>query len=680
MSCQQVTTVNKEVKHQRQRYTFTLFSFGFVWNKSTNMWYLTSENDSRVIYIVSSEKQIVIGRSIDNQVCDFAIPDDPSISRKHATLALSENCLFLQDLGSRYGTFINNDKAEVNANIKLNENDVVKFGKMNSLWKVNVINLITCTSTLKGENLQNLKLILSRIGGMLKGDWDETCNYLTMPAITLTIKVVLALVQGSNIVTVEFWNKCLESVTNLIALPDPHEYLPQVVESTLNREVVSFLPDARRKTLFQDKKFVFFSRRQYEMYKPVLLQSGASPVLLSECRMTISMLCAQDVIVIQYIVTGVSQETQTQKKTINDIVNQLKSKGKRVVADPEIGLAILYCSMDKYCNPNFSFTSEVVNQASAPVKTSSKVLAQESQDPVPQQKRENVNINESVTSQESYEKHSNKRKLSEFTSEAQVSLNKKVATTSFAVNVKSESAKRRISGNDDSSMNPAKKVAVDKENSDVLSNPTEQVENDDSNDMFNFVKSAATNSGVVSKAKKLNLSRPQKRKLNETNDDEDLFNFVQNKVPTNSDDKTDTNTSKQNLFHINKKNKNESDETAEVPNVPKREILSAQDILAMRGSKLKELMEHNSNVINTVKKEKCEELEEQMNKLDLCTTIVKTCNNLIVKREPQIVTDNSCAINTSLKNFKKFKKVWPLKRQVTIIHASQISFDDNTAA
>lgn len=642
------------------------------------MWYLTSENDTRVIYIVSPAAQIVIGRSVDNQVCDFAIPDDPSISRKHATLAVTDNGLFLQDLGSRYGTFVNTDKADANSNIKLNENDVVKFGKMHSVWKVNVVNLITCTSTLKGENLQNLKLIISKIGGILKGDWDEICNYLTMPAITLTIKVVLALVEGSNIVTVEFWNKCLESVTNLTKLPDPQDFLPQVVESTLNREVVSFLPDSRRKALFQGKKFIFFSRRQFEMYKLVLVKSGASPLLLSECRMTISMLCASDVVVIQYIMTGASQETQSQKKTINDIVNQLKSKGKRVVADAEIGLAILYCSMDKYCNPNFSFTSEVVKQTSAPLKNS-KVLAQESQEPGVQQKRENVNINESVASEETFDNHSNKRKLGEFTSEAQVNPSKKAAS---AVNVKSESAKRRISDNDNESLNPAKKAAIDKENNSNVQHPSEQVENEDCNDMFNFVKKVATNSGVENKAKKLNLSRPQKRKLNDTNDDEDLFNFVQIKNQTNDDVMNNTNTSKQNLFNINKKKKDESDGTPEESQVPKKEGLTAEEISAMRGSKLKELMERNltCNTLNTVKKEKTEELEEQMNKLDLCTTVVKICNNLIVKREPLNVTENSFANNTSVKNFKTFKKVWPLKRQVTIIQASQISFGENTAA
>lgn len=647
------------------------------------MWYLTSENDDRVIYVISLAHQITIGRSVDNQVCDFAIPDDPSISRKHAVMAIADNCLFLQDLSSRYGTSINNEKVEVNTNIKLNENDIVKFGKMNSVWKVNVINHITCTSTLKGENLQSLKLTIAKIDGVLKGDWDDTCNYLTMPAITLTIKVVLALVQGSNIVTVEFWNKCLESVTNLTALPDPHIFLPQVVESTLNREVVSFLPDARRKALFQEKKFIFFSRRQFEMYKPVLVKSGASPMLLSECKMTISMLCAQDVIVIQYVMTTTSQETQSQKKTINDIVNQLKGKGKRVVADAEIGLAILYCSMDKYCNPNFSFTAEVVKLTPAPTKVS-KVLAQESQEPVSQQKRENVNINESVTSQESNEKLSNKRKFCELTSEAQVNPNKKIATTCLAVNVKSESSKRKISGNDENPLNPAKKVAIDNENSNNIPlNTSECVENEssNSNDMFNFVKTVATNSGVESKAKKLNLTRPQKRKLNDTIGDEgDLFNFVQNKVQAKDDVMTDTNTSRQSLFSINKKKNDESEETVQVSHVQKSEGLSAEDISAMRGSKLKELMEQNLNTLYTVKKEKSEELEEQMNKLDLGTTIVKTCNNLIVKREPHIVTENSFTKSVSQKNFKTFKKVWPLKKQVTIIQASHISIGDNRAA
>ncbi|KAF9424024.1 hypothetical protein HW555_000733 [Spodoptera exigua] len=520
------------------------------------------------------------------------------------------------------------------------------------------------------------------MNGILKGDWDDTCNYLTMPAITLTIKVVLALVQGSDIVTVDFWNKCLENITNFMVLPDPKEYLPKIVESTLNKEVVSFLPDSRRRTLFKGKKFVFFSKRQHEMYKTVLFKSGATPMLLSECRMTTSMLCAENMIVIQYIASGASQETQSQKKTINDIVAQLKNKGKRVVADAEIGLAILYCSLDKYCNPNFSFTSEVVKQTQAPVKQS-KVLAPESQDPDSEQKKENIVIDESLMSEEQANNHSNKRKFSEVTTEGQVNANKKLATSCLVANVKTESVKRRLS-DDDKSLNPTKKVAMDKENnSETLQNNPPETADNDSNDVFNFVKTGSTNNTMGNKVKKLNLARPQKRKINDNNADENLFNFVQTAVQNSQDVKSDTNnTPKQNfsIFNINKKKNDTQDAVEGNIIVPKIKGLSADEISAMRGSKLKELMEQNSRTLPTLKKEKCEELEEQMNKLDLCCTIVTSCNNLIVKRESIIETDISSVQNTSLKNFKKFKKVWPIRRSTCSINASSINLSDNTAA
>ncbi|XP_026725317.1 nibrin [Trichoplusia ni] len=626
------------------------------------MWYLTSQNDTRIIYIVSSN-QVLIGRSTDNEVCNFAIADDPSISRKHATLTAMDNGLFLQDLGSRYGTYINNstDKVEMNTNTKLKENDIVKFGKMNSIWKVNVANLITCTSTLKGDNLQNLRLTLSKLGGILKSDWDDTCCYLTMPGITLTIKVVLALVQGSNIVTTEFWNKCLENVSNCETLPDPQDFVPEVMESTLNKEVVSFQPDNRRSSIFTGKKFIFFSRRQHEMYKTVLVKSGATPMLLSECRMTISMLCSPDVVVIQYTSTGVSQETQSQRSQMTDIVNQLKNKGKRVVADAEIGLAILFCSSNKYCNPNFSFSSEVVKQISAPQK-SSKVLAQESQEPTSQQKQPNVKINESLVSEDGYDKLSVKRKLSDVITEIEVNPSKRIATC-FVAEVKVESAKRGYPDDNDEFSKPPKKMAIENEK-----NSSEQASNDDSN-MFNFVK-APTTTESEKKPKKLNLSKPQKRKLNDNQPEGNLFNFIQ----TDEDDVNASTVSKQSLFNNDKNKKDDSENVVQTTNLSKQEV-SAQDISAMRGSKLKELMQRNlssnSSPVNNTRRIKTEDLEDKMNKLDLCNTIVTTCSTLI-KREPyKYETENTFSSN--VKNFKKFKKVWPIKRQSSVIQTSSMS-------
>lgn len=603
------------------------------------MWYLKSDIDNRVVYVVPN-KEITIGRSIDTQTCNFAIPDDPSISRKHATLSVSDNNLYLEDMGSRYGTFINDftSKIEIGSKIKLNLNDVVKFGKMNSVWKVYEISFVTCTSTMKGENLQNLKLRLSELGGILKNEWDDTCCYLTMPAITLTIKVVLALAQGSHIVTTEYWNKCVEAVNNHMALPDTNKFIPQVVESTLNKENVSFLPNNERQSLFAGKTIVFFSRRQLEMYKTVLMKCSASPLLLSETKMTKSALCEPNVIVIQYNLTSTSQETQAQRNQINDIVNHLKSKGKRVVADAEIGLAILYCSLEKYCNPAFNFSSEVIKQTSGPNTKSSNVLAQESQEPTQKLDKENVVINESLPSTNS------KRKMSD-DNEFECNANKKIATE--IVSTPNESVKRKFNDDSNGTVNPSKKIAA----------------NNEDDGIFNFLDPSEKDKQVNAQ-KKLNFSKPHKRKQDlSANDEEDLFNFVEEKKKCSSNE-----SSKNAIFDIHTKTDTEND--GESPKVPKVNTQDEKiDISAMRGTKLKELMENtdfHSNV--RVKKEDPDEIDRKMNDLDLGTTVITVRKNLIIKKETIEIKEESRETN-----FKKFKKVWPIKMQVTIIPKSSMS-------
>lgn len=592
------------------------------------MWYLTSASDEKIIYIVPQKREITVGRSPDPSICDFAIQDDPSISRKHALLTNLDNSLNVKDLGSRYGTFVNNSKVE-SINIKLNNTDVVKFGKMGSVWNVNEDKLITCTSTMKGENLTILKQVLSKIGGVLKGDWDDSCMYLTMPAITLTIKVVLALVQGSHIVTTQFWNKCLAAVNNHEALPDPSDYTPEVVETTLNKDAVSFLRDNRRRTLFAGKKFVFLSRRQYDMYKPVLQKGSATPILLNESKFNKSMLCENNIVVIQYSNTSTSQETETHRNQINEIVNHLKSKGKRVIADAEIGLAILYMSTNKYCNPGFNFSSEIVKQV--PVQqTHKKVLAQETQEQLKTlNTKDNVIIDESLVSSND---SSLKRKISD--DEMETNANKK-----FAMNenqTTNENSKRKH--DDEGTNNPAKKMALD----------------NDAEDLFNFITPGSNDiSNRTKSADKLNLVKPQKRKSGYDSNEDDLFNFVQN----------EENDTSRRMFEDEVNAKKQKHENITV------------DISALRGSKLKELDEinqnWNKNIIKpqNIKKETDDDLDKKMNELDIGSVVVTIKENLIIKKEPIELEDQ----DHSVKNFKKFKKVWPIKMQVTVISKSSMT-------
>ncbi|XP_049868906.1 nibrin [Pectinophora gossypiella] len=611
------------------------------------MWYLTSDNDPRILY-VTPNNEITIGRSVDAQVCNFAISDDASISRKHATLAVTENKLYLQDMGSRYGTFVNNMTEKVgDSKVKLNNNDIVRFGKINSVWKVHATSLVTCTSTLKGESLQNLKLCLSNLAGTFKSEWDDTCSYLTMPAITLTIKVVLALVQGSYIVTTEFWSKCVDAVKNQTSLPDPCKFTPHVVESTLNKENVSFFPNAERKSLFAGKTIIFFSRRQLDMYKTVLTQCSGTALLLSETQMSKSSLCEQNKIVIQYNLTNnTSQETQAQRNQINDIINYLKSKGKRIIADAEIGLAVLYCSTDKYCNPDFNFSTEVIKQTPAQNTKPGHVLAQESQEPTQKINNENVVINETLTPA------SSKRKLED---DDEAKANKKFASNvSHSPISNNESVKRKFSDDSNENLNPSKKMAVD---------------NDD--DIFNFQNNSHENGNGDKSEKLLNFIKPVQNKQNNGNDEDDLFNFVQDEEKNKEAGDTSNNTMFNKINYIKK----EMD--AESIQGKKRKLDDSVDISALRGSKLKELMENQANWSSDyknvkVKKEDPDELDVKMNDLDLGTTIITVRKNLIVKKEP-IQIEESGDQGGKPKNFKKFRKVWPVKMQVTVIPKSSMS-------
>lgn len=606
------------------------------------MWYLTSETDERILYVVPQNSEITIGRSSEAGVCNFSITNDASVSRKHASLTIASNglSLFLQDFGSTYGTFVNDfsNKVQAHNKIPLKNNDVIRFGKLNCFWKVNEKDLTTCTSTVKGESMQQLKLVLNKVGGTLKNEWDQSCLYLTMPAITLTIKVVFALVQGSYIVTQDFWNKCLEAIENSKALPDPNNFTPEVIESTLNKETVSFLPDKKRQSLLKGKKILFFSKRQYDMYKGVLSNCSGEPMLVGEDEISTSMVCKKDVIVIQYNASS-AQDTQTLKNKIDEVIKFLKSNDKRVIADAEIGLAILYTSTEKYCNPDFNFSTEVMKTTSVQNNKTAKILAPESQESMKIAGNKNIVINESLISSDN---SSGKRKFSaDDGSDSEMNLNKKQA-----INIRNTDLdnvnKRKLSQDDNEVLNPTKKLAT----------------SDKHDDIFNFIAPVVSND-TQNKQKKLNLAKPQKRKADFDGNEDDLFNFIQDEKSN------ETNCSKHKIFEADI-NENPS-KSVKLEN--KCNEITPQEISAMRGAKLKELhnnLNFNVDIINRQIKKEYDELDNKMKELDLGVTVVIVNKDLIVKKEPVYIE----APVSELKNFKKFQKVWPVKKQVTGIPKS----------
>lgn len=67
-------------------------------------------------------QSVVVGRSID---ADLTVPEN-SVSRNHAKLSMEGDDVYIEDLGSANGTFINNDK--LSTRVGLRDKDMIRFG------------------------------------------------------------------------------------------------------------------------------------------------------------------------------------------------------------------------------------------------------------------------------------------------------------------------------------------------------------------------------------------------------------------------------------------------------------------------------------------------------------------------------------------------------------------------
>jgi predicted component of type VI protein secretion system len=83
---------------------------------------LTYKNKVENNYMVSPGAEILIGRDAGNQV----VIDHPSVSGRHAKVRQSGRGLYLTDLGSTNGTFVNDDKV---VDCQLAHQDWIRIGK-----------------------------------------------------------------------------------------------------------------------------------------------------------------------------------------------------------------------------------------------------------------------------------------------------------------------------------------------------------------------------------------------------------------------------------------------------------------------------------------------------------------------------------------------------------------------
>ncbi|XP_072169185.1 uncharacterized protein [Diadema setosum] len=326
------------------------------------MWTLESLRDegSKFNFLVGEDQ--IVGR----KDCQILISGDASISRKHATLTVkhpemnlshprSPSSLLITE-SSKYGTFLNGQKLASGSETKLKDGDVITFGTFKSnKWRVKFCPLIAAASALPTEEKRNLKRAIHKLGGHLVSEWSYECTHLVMSQLNVTVKLISALVACRPVVTPNFWHHIREAIAKKESLPESHRYLPPLAEESINENEVSFVPDERRKTIFQGMTFYFLTQKQYKRLHIAIGMAGGQSQLIEEDNDVKDLrrpLTSKGACVLYTEHKDSSQEmSQLGQDVTSRILKLLKQHGLRPIPESELGLAVLYVSTELHCNP-----------------------------------------------------------------------------------------------------------------------------------------------------------------------------------------------------------------------------------------------------------------------------------------------------------------------------------------
>ncbi|XP_053182770.1 nibrin [Scomber japonicus] len=312
------------------------------------MWILTSLQPGGEIHYLSSGKDYTVGR----KNCEIILPNDQSISRAHAHLTASDQTLTVKDI-SKYGTFVNSQRLAENTPVNLKSGDSITFGVFHSKFSVDHLKLVVCSSCLDNEGKVSLSQALLSLGGKLVNSWSPDCTHLAMHSVKVTIKTIAALLCCRPIVKPEFFSELSRAVQQKLPAPKAQSFTPEIDEPSLTKEDVNLRALPERKQLFKGMIFIFLNAKQLKRLSAAVSFGGGRSQLLEEGFLPRDLLESPQSCVVD-VTSGSSQILLPPSTTewANSVKNIVQRKGLRVITESEIGLAAIYASCDKYCNPS----------------------------------------------------------------------------------------------------------------------------------------------------------------------------------------------------------------------------------------------------------------------------------------------------------------------------------------
>ncbi|XP_058664553.1 nibrin isoform X3 [Ammospiza nelsoni] len=337
------------------------------------MWKLVPASGKGEPYRLLSGVEYVVGR----RSCTILIQDDQSISRSHAVLTVSRPetspsqsltvpVLTVRDT-SKYGTFVNGSKLN-GASVSLQSGDRINFGVFESKFRVEYEPLVVCSSCLDVAQKNALNQAIQQLGGLVVNEWTKECTHLVMVSVKVTVKTICALICARPIIKPEFFSELIRAVQSRQQLPNHVSFYPPVDEPSIGSENLDLSEHHERKKIFSGKTFVFLTAKQHKKLGPAVVLGGGEVKLMTEGRKEMPLLLSPEVCVVDVGLAN-SQISGSDSMTnwTDSILTDLESKNLRAIPEAEIGLAVIFMSTEKYCNPQKQPVSKAVPESSAVV-------------------------------------------------------------------------------------------------------------------------------------------------------------------------------------------------------------------------------------------------------------------------------------------------------------------------
>ncbi|NXU09102.1 NBN protein, partial [Pardalotus punctatus] len=321
-------------------------------------------------YRLLSGIEYVVGR----KTCAILIQDDQSISRSHAVLTVSQpetsssKCqtipvLTVRDT-SKYGTFVNGAKLN-GTSVSLQSGDRINFGVFESKFRVEYEPLVVCSSCLDAAQKTALNQAIQQLGGLVVNEWTKECTHLVMVSVKVTVKTICALICARPIIKPAFFSELIRAIQSRQQLPNHESFYPPVDEPSISTEKLDLSEHHERRKIFSGKTFVFLTAKQHKKLGPAVVLGGGEVMLMTEGGKEMPLLLSPEVCVVDVGLTDSQISGSDSMRNWSDsVLTVLESKNLRAIPEAEIGLAVIFMSTEKYCNPQKQPASRAVSENS----------------------------------------------------------------------------------------------------------------------------------------------------------------------------------------------------------------------------------------------------------------------------------------------------------------------------